>query len=114
MEIKYHLDESVANAIANGFIHRGIDVSTSRAVGLIGASDLQQLGYATQQGRVLVTHDDDFLRIHADGVEHAGIVYVHQKRLTIGQMVLALLALHRRQSAQSMVGRVEFLQSNAG
>jgi hypothetical protein len=43
MEIKYHLDESVANAVANGLGHRGIDVTTSKAAGLIGASDLQQL-----------------------------------------------------------------------
>ena len=67
------------------------------AAGLIGASDRQQLSYGLQQGRGLVTHDDDFLRIHAYGAEHAGIVYVHQKRLTIGQSVLALLALYRRQ-----------------
>jgi predicted nuclease of predicted toxin-antitoxin system len=67
MEIKYHLDESVANAVANGLGHRGIDVTTSKAAGLIGASDLQQLDYAMKQDRVLVTHDDDFLRIHAAG-----------------------------------------------
>ena len=36
MEIKYHLDESVAHAIANGLEHRGIDVSISLAAGLIG------------------------------------------------------------------------------
>ena len=46
MEIKYHLDESVANAVANGLKHRGIDVTTSKAAGLIGASDLEQLGFA--------------------------------------------------------------------
>ena len=110
MEIKYHLDESVANAIANGLQHRGIDVTTSKDTGLIGASDAEQLGYARREGRVLVTHDDDFLRIHAAGVEHAGIAYVHQKRLTVGQAVLALVALHRDQDAESVTGHVKFLQ----
>ena len=112
MEIKYHLDESVANAVANGLEHRGVDVTTSKVAKLIGASDLEQLEYARRQGRVLVTHDDDFLRIHAAGTEHAGIVYVHQKRLTIGQTVLALFALQRYESAESMAGRVKFLQSS--
>ena len=112
MEIKYHLDESVANAVANGLEHRGVDVTTSKVAELIGASDLEQLEYARRQGRVLVTHDDDFLRIHAAGTEHAGIVYVHQKRLTIGQTVLALFALQRYESAESMAGRVKFLQSS--
>jgi predicted nuclease of predicted toxin-antitoxin system len=110
MEIRYHLDESVANAVANGLEQRGVDVTTSKAAELIGASDLEQLGYAREQHRVLVTHDDDFLRIHAAGVEHAGIVYVHQKRLTIGQTVLALFALQRLENAESMAGRVRFLQ----
>ena len=112
MEIKFHLDESVANAVANGLEHRGVDVTTSKVAELIGASDLEQLEYARMQGRVLVTHDDDFLRIHAAGTEHGGIVYVHQKRLTIGQTVLSLFALQRYESAESMAGRVEFLQSS--
>jgi predicted nuclease of predicted toxin-antitoxin system len=110
MEIKYHLDESVANAVANGLEHRGVDVTTSKAAELIGASDLEQLEYARKHCRVLVTHDDDFLRIHAAGTEHAGIVYLHQKRLTIGQTVLALFALQRYESAETMAGRLEFLQ----
>ena len=81
---------------------------------LILTSSIDICRCSMQQGRVLVTHDDDFLRIHAEGAEHAGIVYVHQKRLTIGQTVLALLALQRNPSAESMAGRVEFLQSNRG
>ena len=46
-----------------------------------------------KEGRVCVTHDDDFLRIHATGAEYSGIAYVHQKRLTIGETVLALVTL---------------------
>ena len=110
MEIRYHLDESVGNAVANGLEYRGIDVTTSKAAGLIGASDREQLDYATRESRVLVTHDDDFLRIHAAGVEHAGIAYAHQKRLTIGQAVLALVFLHRNEDAESVAGHVKFLQ----
>lgn len=110
MEIRFHLDESVSNAVANGLDHRGIDVTTSKTAGLIGAPDQQQLDHATREKRVLVTHDDDFLRIHAAGAEHAGIVYAHQNRLTVGQTVLALVALHRNQNAESVAGHVEFLQ----
>ena len=45
-KIKFHLDENVNNAIANGLRVRGIDVTTSSEQGLIGASDEQQLAYA--------------------------------------------------------------------
>ena len=83
--------------------------TTSKAAGLIGASDPEQLDYARREGRVLVTHDDDFLRIHAAGAKHVGIAYAHQKRLTIGQTVLALGALHRDESEESVAGHVKFL-----
>ena len=43
MEIKFHLDETVANSVAVGLEHRGIDVTTSKAAGLPGASDREQL-----------------------------------------------------------------------
>jgi hypothetical protein len=37
--LKFHLDESVSNAIAKGLRMRGVDVTTSPEEGLIGASD---------------------------------------------------------------------------
>ena len=35
MKIRFHLDESVNNAIANGLRLRGLDVTTSNEVGLV-------------------------------------------------------------------------------
>ncbi|WP_277872003.1 hypothetical protein [Trichormus variabilis] len=40
-KIKFHLDENVDNAIANGLRIRGIDTTTSPEESLIGASDEQ-------------------------------------------------------------------------
>ena len=40
---------------------RGVDVTTPRDVGLIGADDSDHLTFCTTQIRVIVTHDDDFL-----------------------------------------------------
>jgi hypothetical protein len=37
-KIKFHLDENVNNAIANGLRMRGVNVTTSPEEGLIGAS----------------------------------------------------------------------------
>jgi uncharacterized protein with PIN domain len=110
MEIRCHLDESVNNAIANGLRLRGLDVTTSNDVGLVGSTDEQQLQHATSAGRVLVTHDDDFLTMHSRGVTHAGIAYAHPKRISIGQTIFALLAIHRSDTAESIHGRVVFLK----
>ena len=74
-EIRYHLDENVHGAVANGLRLRGIDVTTASDAALLGASDAEHVAFARSQGRVIVTHDDDFLRLHAESIEHAGIVY---------------------------------------
>ena len=71
--IKFYLDESVSNAIGFGLHRRGIDVTTTSEVGLIGASDREQITFATSEHRILITHDDDFVVLHRRGVTHAGI-----------------------------------------
>ncbi len=62
-EIKFHLDENVDLDIADGLRIHGIDVTVTKEVNLRGASDPTQFDYAQSTGRVLITHDTDFLRI---------------------------------------------------
>ena len=64
--IRFHLDENVNSAIATGLRGRGVDVTTTREAGLIAADDEEQLKFAKSEGRVVVTHDDDFLRVQID------------------------------------------------
>jgi predicted nuclease of predicted toxin-antitoxin system len=107
--IRFHLDEHVASAVALGLRVRGIDVSTTAQEGLTAATDEQQLAFAARQGRVLVTHDSDFLRLHAGGHPHAGIVYCHQRRATIGAVVRGLVLIHAQLTRDDMIDHVEFL-----
>jgi predicted nuclease of predicted toxin-antitoxin system len=72
MALRFHLDESVNNAIAVGLRRRGFDVTISKEAGLVGASDREQLAFALRESPVLMTRDDDFLRLHARRVPHAG------------------------------------------
>src|SRR5579871_1888053 len=87
--IRFHLDEHVAHAIADGLRRRGADVTTTADAGLLGASDPQQLAYALAMGRVIFTQDRDFLAL-ARGVAHAGIAYCDQNTRTLGRIVRAL------------------------
>jgi hypothetical protein len=57
MLIRYHLHESVANAVAHGPRYRGVDVATARDVGLIGSTDAQHIAFALPENRVVVSHD---------------------------------------------------------
>jgi uncharacterized protein with PIN domain len=67
-----------------------VDVLTVAEVGMLGASDEEHLALARREERVLFTRDADFLRLHAAGVRHAGIVYAHRQE-PIGEMIRALV-----------------------
>jgi len=89
MAIRFHLDENMPHAVAEGLRRRDVDVTTSTDAALIRASDEEQMAFALEQGRVIVTRDADLLRLNAQAVEHAGIVYWTERR-TIGQLISAL------------------------
>jgi predicted nuclease of predicted toxin-antitoxin system len=72
--IRFHLDEHVNPAIADGLRRRGIDVATTADAGLLGADDLLHIAFAMPEGRVICTNDEDFLKWHDQGVQHCGIV----------------------------------------
>ncbi|MFN2165387.1 MAG: DUF5615 family PIN-like protein [Anaerolineae bacterium] len=71
--IRFHLDEQVDPDIARALRQHGVDVTTTIDAGLRTALDEEQLDYARQARRVLVTHDADFLRVASRGVDHPGI-----------------------------------------
>lgn len=109
MEVRFHLDEHVARAVAVGLRLHGIDVTTTADSAMIGTTDVMQLAFAATEQRVFVTHDRDFLKLHANATEHAGIAYCHQDKLAIGQLIRSLLALHGTSSAEDLRNTVAFL-----
>ena len=64
---------------------------------------------ATAMGRVLCTYDSDFLRLAHEGAEHAGIIFAHQQKGSIGGWVREIRALHAQLSAEGIAGQVIFL-----
>lgn len=74
-----YFDEDVDAQLAEALLRRGYDVQTTVAAGLLEASDEEQLVYASDQHRALVTHNiGHFPVIHADwvttGRTHGGII----------------------------------------
>lgn len=78
-QVKFYLDEHVHPAVAAGLRRRGVDVLTTKEAGMLSASDVEHLTLAARDGYVIFTQDDDFLRLHASGQTHAGIVYARQR-----------------------------------
>lgn len=107
--IRFHLDENVDHAVAHGLRLRGVDVTTSSDADLIGASDPEQVAFGLANSRVIFTQDQDFLRHHSEGLEHAGIVYAKQGDHTIGDIVRFLQLMNDCLDAEEMRGQLEFL-----
>lgn len=109
MPLRFHLDESVHLAVAEGLRRRGIDVTTPRDADLLGAPDDAHLAFAHTNARVVVTHDADFLQLAGRGVSHSGIAFCHNQSRSIGQMIRALELLWMTDDAEGFQARVEFI-----
>ncbi len=107
--IRFHLDENVDHAIADGLQRHGVDVTVTSEVGLLHATDDVQLTFGRDNVRVLVTHDDDFLVLHSQGQPHAGIAYCPPDTHPIGYIIQALLLIWGAMEPDEMTNHLEFL-----
>ena len=106
--IKFYTDEHVSKAIIHGLRQRGIGVLTTKEAGMLGATDEEPLTLALQQGRVIFTHDEDFLKLHATGYQHKGIVYIHQ-HTSVGEIIRGLVLVFQILEPADLVNQVEYL-----
>ena len=107
--IRFHLDENVDLRVATGLRQYGIDVTTSPDVGLLSATDDQQLAYNLSEGRVMVSHDQDFPVVHAAGRPHPGIAFARAGRRSIGDLVRGARRVWELLDPDDMANRIEYL-----
>lgn len=101
--MKFYLDEDLAPVIAVALRKRAVDAVSAHEVGRIGLGDAEQLAFAADQGRCLVSANArEFRRLGRDAVEqgrpHAGILLcpprIHGRDL--GRVVKALVEIAKR------------------
>lgn len=97
------------NAIAEALRSRGIDVLTAAEAGMLGKPDADLLERSFTEGRVVVTQDRDFPRLHHARQRHAGIAYSQRGTRTIGEIIEALLLIHDVLDSADMIGKIEFI-----
>jgi Domain of unknown function (DUF5615) len=107
--IRFHLDEHIDGAIADGLRRRGIDVTTTAGVALRGTTDEEQLAFARAGVRGMVTYDDDYLQLHQRGVPHAGIAFCRPQSRSIGEVRRSLMPIWAVMLPEEMENHVEFL-----
>jgi predicted nuclease of predicted toxin-antitoxin system len=107
--IRLYFDESVQVAVAEQMRARGVDAITVRDLGFLSDSDINHLQRASEMGRVVCTYDYDFLRLHADGIEHAGIIIAQHFDTTIGDWVRGLELICGALTAEDMRNHIEYL-----
>jgi len=106
--IRYLTDEHVPDAVAKGLRARGVDVTTAAQAGTLQTPDPRVLAHAREKGWVVITYDADYLRLHKDGMQHAGIVF-GTADMSIGTVITGALLVAEVLDADEMINHVEFL-----
>lgn len=107
--LRFYLNENVSPEIADQVRRGGIDAVHVRDLEMLGDSDENHLQRATQAGRVLCTHDQDFL-VLASQMDHAGSAFGDQTSASIGNWVRALRRLHAEYQAEDALNRIFFVK----
>lgn len=113
MTLRLYMDVHVPRSVSDALRQRGVDVLTAQDDGAATMTDPELLARASSLQRVLVSQDTDLIvearRRIADAEPFAGVVYAHQLRLTIGQLVDELTTIAIAGEPEDLSNRVEFL-----
>ncbi len=112
MKLKLFLDEDIHTGLSHALRQRGYDVVHAQDLKRKGKSDSEQLAFAVQEERCLVTFNvRDFVHLHneyaAQNREHWGIIVSRQ--MPIGETLRRLLKKVGLATREDLRNRVEFL-----
>jgi predicted nuclease of predicted toxin-antitoxin system len=86
----------------------GIDVTTTNEVWLRTQDDQAHLRFARNEGRVIVTRDQDFLRLASEGVDHSGIVF-YTANQSIREIIEGLILIYEVLTPDELAEQIEYL-----
>jgi len=114
--VRLYLDRHVMTRLADDLSADGFDCLTTQQAGNDTASDEDQLAFAAQQGRAILTFNiRDFARLHekwqAAGESHAGIIVSRQLgSRQYGVLLARVLRLLNQFTADEMVNNLVHLE----
>ena len=107
--IRFQLDEHLGNDIVEGLRRAGIEAMTAVGAGVQGLADDQILARCHVNGTILVTFDDDYLRLQRDVPRHAGIVFCGRRTRTTSRIIAALIRVHAERTPDDRKDWVEYV-----
>jgi hypothetical protein len=111
--LSFYMDHHVHQSITVGLRRRGIDVLTALEDGRDRESDEALLERATALDRVLVSQDDDILKIargwQRTSREFGGVAYAIQQHIDIGGTIEYLELIAHLKTADEMRNSVEYI-----
>ena len=107
-QIRFQLDEHMSNAIADALKRAGADILTATEAGLRGQPDSAYIQHRIAEGRVIVTNDDDFLRLEHVYPDHAGIIFCTSSR-NITRIIMELLLVHEILDSDDLHGNIYYV-----
>lgn len=112
--IALYLDEDVHPKLALILRERGFDALTTAEAGMLSQKDPEQLKFAANQSRAILTYNvRDYIQLAQQHTEqhrtHAGIIVSNQ--LPLRELLRRTLKLMATLSAEEMVNRFEWLSS---
>lgn len=108
-KIRLYFDENMPEAAAIQLASQDIDVMITQKAKRCGADDLDQLYFAASLGRVICSHDKDFLELAKTEPLHCGIAFIGFKSKEMGALARALLEFYRNETAESMKNSLRYL-----
>lgn len=113
MPMWLYMDQHVPKAITTGLRLQGIDVLTAFEDGADEFIDPALLDRASALGRVLFTQDEDLpkeaARRQAAGMAFGGVIYAHQRRVSIGTCIEDLTIIVSAGAPEDVRDRVTYL-----
>lgn len=114
MKIRFQADSDLNQAIVTGILRREstIDFQTSNVARLGGLSDLEVLSAASQESRVLVSHDQRTMpQYFAEFIVHqtsSGVIIVLQS-LPVNEAIENLIKIWQFSEAEDWINQIAYL-----
>jgi predicted nuclease of predicted toxin-antitoxin system len=114
--VRLYFDRHIISRLADDLRTRGYDVLTTEKAGLDTATDEEQLAFATDEGRAILTFNiRDFAPLHeqwsAAGRSHAGIIVSRQLgSRQYGLLLQRMLRLLNHFTAEELTSNIVHLE----